>query len=75
MASASASSLVGLEFDPRSGLTKTLLTGNVAFLQNARCVEELQGLCRTQNKSSQMIPDLVQVQSCRYKTIVVIKRH
>ena len=74
LTSASASVLVVLEFDSQPGLTKTLQIGTATFLPGVRCVEVLRGLSRTQKKFSLMILDLVQTQSWRYKTIVVIKR-
>ena len=73
MVSASASVLVGREFDSRPGLTKTLYIGTAAFLPDARCTEELQGTHPEQQQkwTSEMKPE---IQSWRYKTVVVIKR-
>jgi len=46
------SMLVGLEFDSRRGLTKTLQFGTVSFLPGARFAEQLQELSGMRNKLS-----------------------
>jgi len=51
-----------------------LQIGTVAFLPGARCAEVLQGTQpEHKNKPSEMKPEIIQLQSWRYKTIVVIK--
>jgi len=73
--SASTTVLTGLEFASWPGLSKSLYICTVAFLPGARRAGEMRKLSRTQSKPSQMIPELMQTQSCLYKTTVVIARH
>jgi len=73
MVSASASVLVGLEFDSQQGFTKTLQIGTAAFLLKARCAEALLELPRTHkqtesNYTRRCTNSVVTLQdSCSYK--------
>jgi len=60
----------------RPGLTKTLEIGTVAFSPGAQCTEELQGTQPEHRNQTEwkLNSEVVQTQSWRYKTIVVIKR-
>jgi len=69
-------SLVGREFDPRPSCVPDLVNWYVSLLTNqAHGVRKSCGAYPERKKTSQMMPDLVNTQSWRYKTVVVIKCH
>jgi len=67
--------LLGLEFNSGLDLNKTLQISTLAFFGGARCAELLRELSRMQNKTRQMIPDLVNIESRFFKTAVVTKHY
>jgi len=71
-----ASVLVGLKIDSPLGLTKTVFIGTAAFLVTYHA-HGVRKSCKyyPQRKANRvMIPDLVQTQSWRYKTTIVIHK-
>ena len=73
--SASASVLVGPRGLSAGSYQDLIKIGTAAFLPGARCAEELQGTHpEHRNKPSELKAEIVQTQSWRYKTVVVIKR-